>query len=59
MVHPAGGAATVRAVPGARLETIVGMGHDLPAGAWDRILDLITDHLDNSTVTAIRPQESR
>ncbi len=59
MVHPTGGAATVRAVPGARLETIAGMGHDLPAGAWDRILDLITDHLDNSTVTAIRSQESR
>jgi pimeloyl-ACP methyl ester carboxylesterase len=59
MVHPTGGAATVRAVPGARLETITGMGHDLPEGAWDRILDLITDHLDNSTVTAIRSQESQ
>jgi pimeloyl-ACP methyl ester carboxylesterase len=59
MVHPTGGAATVRAVPGARLETIAGMGHDLPVGAWDRILDLITDHLDNSTVTAIRSQESQ
>jgi hypothetical protein len=56
MVHPTGGAATARAVPGARLETIAGMGHDLPAGAWDRILDLITDHLDNSTVTTIRSQ---
>ena len=44
MVHPTGGAATARAIPGARLETIVGLGHDLPAGAWDRIIDLITDH---------------
>ena len=34
MVHPTGGAATARAIPGARLETIAGMGHDLPAGAW-------------------------
>jgi pimeloyl-ACP methyl ester carboxylesterase len=59
MVHPTGGAATVRAVPGARLETIAGMGHDLPVGAWDRILELITDHFDKSTVTAIRAQESR
>ena len=58
MVHPTGGAATARAVPGARLETIAGMGHDLPEGAWGRILDLITDHLDNSTVTAIRSEET-
>jgi hypothetical protein len=34
------------------------MGHDLPAGAWDRILGLITDHLDDSTVTTIRSQEA-
>jgi pimeloyl-ACP methyl ester carboxylesterase len=44
MVHPTGGAATARAIPGARLETIVGLGHDLPIGAWDRIIGLITDH---------------
>ena len=45
MVHPTGGAATAHAIPGARLETIVGLGHDLPVGAWDRIIELITDHL--------------
>lgn len=44
MVHPTGGAATARAIPGARLETIEGLGHDLPIGAWDRIIDLINDH---------------
>jgi pimeloyl-ACP methyl ester carboxylesterase len=44
MVHPSGGAATVRAITGARLETIAGMGHDLPKGAWPRLLDLIDDH---------------
>ena len=44
MVHPTGGAATAQAIPGARLETIVGLGHDLPIGAWGRIIDLITDH---------------
>jgi pimeloyl-ACP methyl ester carboxylesterase len=44
MVHPSGGAATVRAITGARLETITGMGHDLPKGAWPRLLDLIDDH---------------
>jgi pimeloyl-ACP methyl ester carboxylesterase len=44
MVHPTGGAATARAIPGARLVTIPGMGHDLPEGAWPRLLDLIDDH---------------
>ncbi|BBX31934.1 alpha/beta hydrolase [Mycolicibacterium mageritense DSM 44476 = CIP 104973] len=51
MVHPTGGAATARAIPGARLETIVGMGHDLPAGAWTRLLDLIADHTTWAPVT--------
>jgi pimeloyl-ACP methyl ester carboxylesterase len=50
MVHPTGGAATAKAIPGARLETIAGMGHDLAAGAWGRLHDLINDHLANSTV---------
>ena len=36
------GAATARAICGARLETIAGMGHDLPIGAWGRLIDLIT-----------------
>lgn len=49
MVHPTGGAATARAIAGARLETVVGMGHDLPMGAWPHLLDLITDHVRNCT----------
>jgi pimeloyl-ACP methyl ester carboxylesterase len=44
MVHPSGAKATVKAIPGARLETIAGMGHDLPAGAIDRLIQLIADH---------------
>lgn len=44
MVHPTGGAATARAIRGARLETITGMGHDLPSGAWQKLLDLIDAH---------------
>ncbi|WP_026256448.1 alpha/beta fold hydrolase [Mycobacterium sp. 155] len=44
MVHPTGGAATARAIRGAHLETIVGMGHDLPRGAWNQLADLITKH---------------
>jgi len=30
MVHPSGGRATARAIPGAELEIVPGMGHDLP-----------------------------
>lgn len=37
MCHPSGGHATAAAVPGARLELIEGMGHDLPPAAWPRI----------------------
>jgi pimeloyl-ACP methyl ester carboxylesterase len=41
LVGPSGGRATARAIPGARLVTIEGMGHDLPRGAWPQILDAI------------------
>jgi pimeloyl-ACP methyl ester carboxylesterase len=44
MVHPSGGRASAKAIPGARLETITGMGHDLPAGAIPRIVELIAEH---------------
>lgn len=52
MVHPTGGGATARAIPGARLETVPGMGHDLPEGAWPTVLDLIDKHVRSSDVTA-------
>jgi pimeloyl-ACP methyl ester carboxylesterase len=44
MVRPSGGRATARAIPGARLMVIKGMGHDLPVGAWPRLLDAIAAH---------------
>jgi pimeloyl-ACP methyl ester carboxylesterase len=46
MVHPSGGAATAAAIPGARLETIAGMGHDLPRGSWPELVRLIVAHVD-------------
>jgi pimeloyl-ACP methyl ester carboxylesterase len=52
MVNPTGGAATVAAIPGARLETIPGMGHDLPTGAWDRLVDLIVAHAQAADAAA-------
>jgi pimeloyl-ACP methyl ester carboxylesterase len=43
LVQPSGGRATARAIPGARLVEIDGMGHGLPRGAWPIILDAIED----------------
>jgi pimeloyl-ACP methyl ester carboxylesterase len=44
MVRPSGARATVRAIDGARLLTIQGMGHDLPRAAWPRILEAIAEN---------------
>jgi pimeloyl-ACP methyl ester carboxylesterase len=44
MVHPSGGKSTAAAIPGARLETIAGMGHDLPAGACAQLVAAIVEH---------------
>jgi pimeloyl-ACP methyl ester carboxylesterase len=44
MVSPSGGRATARAIPGARLMTVEGMGHDLPEAAWPQIIPAIADH---------------
>ena len=41
LVRPSGGKATARRIPGARLITIDGMGHDLPREVWPRIVDAI------------------
>ena len=41
LVAPSGGRATARAIPGARLLKIEGMGHDLPRGAWPQLIDAI------------------
>jgi pimeloyl-ACP methyl ester carboxylesterase len=38
LVAPSGGRATARAIPGARLIVVPGMGHDLPRAAWPQIL---------------------
>jgi pimeloyl-ACP methyl ester carboxylesterase len=44
MCHPSGGRATADAIPGARLELVAGMGHDLPRGAWPRLIRAITEN---------------
>jgi pimeloyl-ACP methyl ester carboxylesterase len=44
MVLPSGGRDTAKAIPGARLELIEGMGHDLPRALWPRIIDAIEEN---------------
>jgi pimeloyl-ACP methyl ester carboxylesterase len=48
LVGPSGGRATARAIPGAQLTTIDGMGHDLPRGVWPRLLDGIEQTADRA-----------
>jgi pimeloyl-ACP methyl ester carboxylesterase len=44
LVAPSGGRATARAIPGAQLMMVDGMGHDLPRAAWPRLIDAIASH---------------
>jgi pimeloyl-ACP methyl ester carboxylesterase len=44
MVNPTGGKATAAAIPGARLRTIPGLGHDLPRGVWWQLVEDISAH---------------
>jgi pimeloyl-ACP methyl ester carboxylesterase len=41
LVRPSGGRATAKAIPGARLVKVEGMGHDLPRGAWEQVIAAI------------------
>jgi pimeloyl-ACP methyl ester carboxylesterase len=44
MVAPSGGRATARAIPGARLMKVEGMGHDLPRPLWPELIEAIAAH---------------
>ena len=44
LVSPSGGRATARAIPGAKLMMIEGMGHDLPRVLWPRLIDAFATH---------------
>jgi pimeloyl-ACP methyl ester carboxylesterase len=48
LVGPSGGRATARAIPGAELLEVEGMGHDLPRGAWPRIIDAIVGNAEKA-----------
>ncbi len=49
LVRPSGGKATARAIPGAELVLIKGMGHDLPEGAWPQVTGAILRNVARAT----------
>jgi pimeloyl-ACP methyl ester carboxylesterase len=52
LVTLSGGEATAKAVPGAELLVIPGMGHDMPEGAWPQIVDAIVANTGKRGVLA-------
>lgn len=51
LVHPSGGAATARAIRGARHQTIEGMGHEITTALCPRLTDLIANHIKSTAGT--------
>jgi pimeloyl-ACP methyl ester carboxylesterase len=52
LVDVSGGRATAAAIPGARLELVEGMGHDLPRQLWPRLVDLIVEAAERARARA-------
>jgi pimeloyl-ACP methyl ester carboxylesterase len=50
LIQVSGGEATARAIPGAKLMKIPGMGHDLPPALWPEIVDAIVDNAARGAV---------
>jgi pimeloyl-ACP methyl ester carboxylesterase len=44
LVSPSGGRATARAIKGAKLMNVTGMGHDMPRAIWPRLIDAIVEN---------------
>jgi pimeloyl-ACP methyl ester carboxylesterase len=50
LIRPVAGQQVAKAIPGARLELIEGMGHDLPRELWPRIAGLLVDNARRAPV---------
>jgi len=60
LVHVSGGRATAEAIPGAELDLVAGMGHDLPRDLWPRVVDGIARTAARAEVSpAAAPEERR
>ncbi len=58
LAHPDGGRHTAATIPGAELLIIEGMGHDLPRGAWPRLVDAIDALATRATTASPRARAS-
>jgi pimeloyl-ACP methyl ester carboxylesterase len=55
LVNPSGGRATAKAIPGAKLRMIEGMGHDLPRALWPTFADEIAANAARAPQGATAP----
>lgn len=58
LVNPSGGRATAKAIPGARLRMIDGMGHDLPRALWPTFVEEIAANAARAAQGAAAPVAS-
>lgn len=59
LVTPSGGKATAKAIPGARLMMVPGMGHGLPERLWPQLVEAIAAHVraaERSRAAATAPR---
>jgi pimeloyl-ACP methyl ester carboxylesterase len=57
LIAPDGGEATAKAIPGAKLVKIPGMGHDLPPALWQRFVDEIVANAERARAGAAAASE--
>ena len=55
LIVKSGGEATAAAIPGAKLVTIPGMGHDLPPELWPQFIDEIVENTERAAVGGPAP----
>jgi pimeloyl-ACP methyl ester carboxylesterase len=55
LVHVSGGKATAKVIPGAELDIVRGIGHDMPRLLWPRLIDAITRTADRHLSTSAGP----
>ncbi len=55
LVAPSGGRATARAIAGAELMPVKGMGHDLPRAVWPELIEAIAKHAHAADASAGAP----
>jgi pimeloyl-ACP methyl ester carboxylesterase len=58
MVPPRAGRATARAIPGAELVEIPGMGHDLPRQVWASVIDAVVGNTTRAAQDSQKPAAS-